>query len=75
MTTVTATLLAGYLALMLYDGVQTRAALAAEGETLCGIVADRTAYALAFRDADAARDNLSVPASHPLVAAAAILDE
>jgi signal transduction histidine kinase/DNA-binding NarL/FixJ family response regulator len=75
MTTVTATLLAGYLALILYDGVQTRAALAAEGETLCGIVADRTAYALAFRDADAARDNLSVLASHPSVAAAAILDE
>ena len=75
MTTVTATLLAGYLALMVYDAAQTRAALAAEAETLCGIVADRTAYALAFRDADAARDNLSVLASHPSVAAAAILDE
>jgi len=75
MTTVAATLLIGYVALVLYDGAQSRAALVAEGETLCGIVADRTAYALAFRDADAARDNLSVLASHPSVAAAAILDE
>jgi len=75
MTTVTATLLVGYVALVLYDGAQSRAALVAQGETLCGIIADRTGYALAFRDSDAARDNLSVLASHPSVAAAAIFDE
>ena len=75
MATVSATLLVGYVSLLLYDRAQSRAALVLEAETLCGIVADRTAYALAFGDADAARGNLAVLASHPSVTAAAILDE
>jgi signal transduction histidine kinase/CheY-like chemotaxis protein len=75
MATVTATLLAGYVSLLIYDNAQSRSALVLEAETLCGIVADRTAYALAFGDADAARGSLAVLASHPSVTAAAILDE
>jgi signal transduction histidine kinase/CheY-like chemotaxis protein len=75
MTTVAATLLIGYTSLLLYDIAQSRRALVLEAETLCDIVADRTAYALVFRDADAARANLAVLASHPSVSAAAILDE
>ena len=52
---VAATLLIGYTSLLLYDIAQSRRALVLEAETLCDIVADRTAYALVFRDADAAR--------------------
>lgn len=75
MATVSATLLVGYVSLLLYDRAQSRTALVTEAETLCGIVADRTAYALAFGDAEAARSNLAVLASHPSVVNAAILDE
>jgi signal transduction histidine kinase/CheY-like chemotaxis protein len=75
MATVTATLFAGYVSLLVYDGSHSRAALVSEAETLCGIVADRTAYALAFGDADAAGSNLTALSSHPSVTAAAILDE
>ncbi len=74
MATVTATLLVGYVSLLVYDDAQSRRALVSEAETLCGIIADRTAYALAFGDAEAGRSSLAVLASHPSVSAAAILD-
>lgn len=75
MATVTSTLVIGYLALLLYDRSQARADLVSETDTLCGIIADRAAYALAFRDAAAARENLAVLASHQSVVAAAIFDD
>ncbi|HEY8945175.1 MAG TPA: ATP-binding protein [Polyangiaceae bacterium] len=74
MATVAATLFAGYVSLLLYELAQSRRALVLEAEALCTIVADRTAYAVAFRDADAAQSSLAVLGSHPSVEAAAILD-
>jgi hypothetical protein len=75
MSTVTAASLAGFVSLLVYDIVDSRRALVLEAETLCSIVADRTAYALAFGDAEAARSNLAALASHPSVSAAVILDQ
>ncbi len=75
MATVSSTLLIGYASLLFYDIAQNRRALVLEAETLCEIVANRSAYALAFRDPDAANSNLAVLASHPSVVAAAILDD
>ena len=75
MLTVTATLLVGYVSLLYYDKMKGREELVLEAEALCTIVADRTAYALAFGDTEAAQGNLAALASHPSVTAAAILDE
>lgn len=75
MSTVTAASLAGFVSLLVYDIFDSRRALVLEAETLCSIVADRTAYALAFGDAEAARSNLAALASHPSVSAAVILDQ